>query len=65
LREKSQARTGLIDGKQLGFSDYELPTANMQTKLEIFLSEMEAVVPWQPPVKRHCKVSAGPVLAVA
>ena len=34
-------------GKQLGFSDYELTTAKKQTKRERFLSEMEAVVPWQ------------------
>lgn len=36
-----------IGGKQLGFSDYELTTAKKQTKREKFLSEMEAVVPWQ------------------
>ena len=29
------------------FSDYELTTAKKQTKRERFLSEMEAVVPWQ------------------
>jgi hypothetical protein len=33
--------------QQLGFSDYELTTANKQTKREKFLTEMEAVVPWQ------------------
>jgi hypothetical protein len=37
----------LMGGKQLGFSDYELTTAKKQTKREKFLSEMEAVVPWQ------------------
>ena len=31
---------------QLGFSDYELTTTKKQTKLEKFLAEMEAVVPW-------------------
>ena len=36
-----------MGGKQLGFSDYELTTAKKQTKREKFLSEMEAVVPWQ------------------
>jgi IS5 family transposase len=36
-----------MDGKQLGFSDYELTTAKKQTKREKFLSEMEVVVPWQ------------------
>ena len=36
-----------MGGKQLGFSDYELTTAKKQTKRERFLSEMEAVVPWQ------------------
>ena len=36
-----------MSGKQLGFSDYELTTAKKQTKREKFLSEMEAVVPWQ------------------
>ena len=43
----SQARIGLMSGKQLGFSDYELTTAKKQTKREKFLAEMEAVVPWQ------------------
>ena len=33
--------------KQLGFTDYELTTAKKRTKREKFLSEMEAVVPWQ------------------
>jgi len=33
--------------KQLGFFDYELTTAKKQTNREKFLSEMEAVVPWQ------------------
>ena len=36
-----------MGGKQLGFTDYELTTAKKQTKREKFLSEMEAVVPWQ------------------
>ena len=36
-----------MGGKQLGFSDYELTAAKKQTKREKFLSEMEAVVPWQ------------------
>jgi IS5 family transposase len=36
-----------MGGKQLGFSDYELTTAKKQTKREKFLTEMEAVVPWQ------------------
>jgi len=36
-----------MGGKQLGFSDYELTTAKKQTKREKFLSEMDAVVPWQ------------------
>jgi hypothetical protein len=39
--------TGLMGGKQLGFSDYELTTAKKQTKRERFLSEMEEVDPWQ------------------
>jgi hypothetical protein len=34
-------------GKQLGFSDYELTTTKKQTKREKFLSEIQAVVPWQ------------------
>jgi transposase, IS5 family len=42
---KSQARTGLMGGKQLGFSDYALTTAKKQTNREKFLSEMEVVVP--------------------
>ena len=36
-----------MGGKQLGFTDYELTTAKKRTKREKFLSEMEAVVPWQ------------------
>ena len=43
----SQARTEVIGGKQLGFSDYELTSAKKQTKREKFLPEMEALVPWQ------------------
>jgi IS5 family transposase len=37
----------LIGGKQHGFPDDELTTAMKQPKREKFLSEMEAVVPWQ------------------
>jgi IS5 family transposase len=33
-----------MGGKPLGFSDYELTTAEKQTKREKFLAEMEAVV---------------------
>jgi IS5 family transposase len=36
-----------MGSKQLGFSDYVLTTAKKQAKREKFLSEMEAVVPWQ------------------
>jgi IS5 family transposase len=36
-----------MGGKQLGFSDYEQSTAKKRTRKEIFLSEMDAVVPWQ------------------
>jgi IS5 family transposase len=36
-----------MGGKQLGFGDYEQSTAKKRTKRERFLSEMEAVVPWQ------------------
>ena len=43
----SQFRTGVMGGKQLGFSDYELTTAKKQAKREKCLAEMEAVVPWQ------------------
>jgi IS5 family transposase len=43
----SQARTGLMGGRQLGFSDYEQTTAKKQTKREKFLAEMEVVVPWE------------------
>jgi IS5 family transposase len=35
----------LIGSKQIGFSDYEITTANKQNKREMFLSEMEVVVP--------------------
>ncbi len=35
-----------MGGKQFCFSDYELTTANKQTKREKFLSEVEVVVPW-------------------
>jgi len=37
----------LIGGKQFGFGDYKQTTAKKRTKLEKFLPEMEAVVPWQ------------------
>ena len=36
-----------MGGKKLGFSDYELTTFKKQTKRKKFLTEMEAVVPWQ------------------
>lgn len=36
-----------MSGKQLGFSDYEITTAKKQSKREMFLAEMEVVVPWQ------------------
>ena len=36
-----------MGSKQLGFGDYEQSTAKKRTKRERFLSEMEAVVPWQ------------------
>ena len=36
-----------MDGKQLGFSDYEQSTAKKRTKRERFLGEMEKVVPWK------------------
>jgi IS5 family transposase len=36
-----------MGSKQLGFSDYEQSTTKKRTKRERFLSEMEAVVPWQ------------------
>ena len=36
----------LMDGKQLGSSDYEQSTAKKRTKREKFLAEMEQVVPW-------------------
>ncbi len=42
-----------MGGKQLGFSDYELTTAKKQTTREKFLSEMEAVVPWQVLIEPH------------
>jgi IS5 family transposase len=37
----------MMGGTQLGFSEYELTTAKKQIKREKFLSEKEAVVPWQ------------------
>lgn len=36
-----------MGGKQLGFGDYEQPTAKKRTKRERFLGEMEKVVPWK------------------
>jgi IS5 family transposase len=36
-----------MGGKQLGFTDYEQSTAKKRTRREMFLAEMEAVVPWQ------------------
>ena len=39
--------TGLMGGKQLGLSDYELDTAKKQTKRVKLLGEMEAFVQWQ------------------
>ena len=36
-----------MDGKQLGFNDYEQSTARKRTKRERFLAQMEAVVPWK------------------
>ncbi|CAK6690129.1 IS5 family transposase [Synechococcus sp. CBW1107] len=36
-----------MDGKQLGFGDYEQATAKKRTKREKFLAEMDKVVPWQ------------------
>ena len=36
-----------MGGKHLGFPDYEQASAKKQTKRETFLSQMEAVVPWQ------------------
>jgi IS5 family transposase len=34
-----------MNGKQLGFSDYELTMAKKPTKREKFLSEMDVLVP--------------------
>jgi len=36
-----------MGGKQLGFGDYEQSTAKKRTKRELFLAEMEMVVPWK------------------
>ena len=36
-----------MGGKQHGFSYYELTTLMKQPRREKFLTEMEAVVPWQ------------------
>jgi IS5 family transposase len=36
-----------MSGKQPGFSHCELTMANKQAKREKFLSEAEALVPWQ------------------
>jgi IS5 family transposase len=35
-----------MGGKQLGFGDYEQPSAKKRTKREEFLAEIEAVVSW-------------------
>lgn len=35
-----------MDGKHLGFCDYEQSTAKKQAKREKLLAKMEAVVPW-------------------
>ena len=40
-------RSGFMDGKQLGFGDYERTTARKRTKRERFLAQMEALVPWK------------------
>jgi IS5 family transposase len=36
-----------MDGKQLGFSDYEQSKAKKQIRHEKFLAEMDTVVPWK------------------
>jgi IS5 family transposase len=36
-----------MDGKHLGFCDYEQTIARKSTKWERFLIQMEAVVPWK------------------
>lgn len=36
-----------MGGMQLGFSDYEQTTPKKWTNREQFLTEIEAVVPWQ------------------
>jgi hypothetical protein len=36
-----------MGGKQLGFGDYEQSRAKKRTKRARFLSEMDALVPWQ------------------
>ena len=42
---ESQARTGFMGSKQLGFGDYEQATAKRRTRRERFLDEMEKLVP--------------------
>ncbi len=37
-----------MEGKQLGFDDYEQSTAKKQTNRKKFFAKMEQVVPWQP-----------------
>jgi IS5 family transposase len=37
-----------MEGKQLGFADYEESTAKKGTKKKKFLAEMDQVVPWKP-----------------
>ena len=46
-----------MSSKQLGFLNNALTTAKEQAKREKFLSEMEAVVPWQALAGHH---AAGP-----
>ncbi len=36
-----------MGGKQLGFSDYELATAQKETKREMSIAEIDMVVPFQ------------------
>ena len=36
-------QTGVMDGKQLGFSNYERTTAKKQATREKFLAEMEVI----------------------
>ena len=59
-------------GKQLGFSNYETTTAKKPTKREKFLSEMEAVVPWQalidlikPHTPKRARKAGGPNIRIS